>query len=159
MFLGEWFSLSNCNASKIDANQCTKRIKERKLVYAGDTKKTNQRIRAKPSKWAEIITHNLPKTENVWIFENCFRANRSNHSHHAMTLRSERGNGVKQGQMTSNIIRWHPQQQNATTETRASAETTQSKSSIPTKRPKRDGWNKRNHQNKQKHRIDESKRG
>ena len=36
----------------------------------------------------------------------------------------------EQGQMTSNIIRWHPKQQNATTETREATETTQSKSSI-----------------------------
>ena len=44
--------------------------------------------------------------------------------------KSERGSGFKQGQMTSNIIRWHPKQQNATTETREATETTQSKSSI-----------------------------
>ena len=53
-----------------------------------------------------IITHNLLKTENVWIFENCFRENRSNHSHHAITLIRERGrretraNDVKYDQVT-----------------------------------------------------------
>ena len=51
------------------------RVKEIKLVYADDAKKRKkQRIRTKPSKWTEIINHNSPKTENVWIFENCFRA-------------------------------------------------------------------------------------
>ena len=46
------------------------------------------------------------------------------------SAKSERGSGFKQGQMTSNIIRWHPKQQNATTETKEATETTQSKSSI-----------------------------
>ena len=41
-----------------------------------------------------------------------------------------RGSGFKQEQMTSNIIRWHPKQQIATTETKEANETTQPKSPI-----------------------------
>ena len=54
------------------------------------------------------INHNLPKTENVWIFENCLRAYRRNHSLNECP--SERGSVFKQGQMTSNRSS-HPQQQ------------------------------------------------
>ena len=77
MFLGEWFTLPTCKASKVDANQCTKC---KGNLFMQTTLRKKQRIRTKPRKWAEIINHNLPKTENVWIFENCFRADIQDYS-------------------------------------------------------------------------------
>ena len=80
MFLGESLFPLARNASNVDANQCINCKEGNLFMQATLRKKLTHKNKAKQMPWAEITNYNLPKTQNVWIFENCFRADIRNNT-------------------------------------------------------------------------------
>ena len=141
MSLGESLFPLARNASNVDANQSTK-CKEGNLFRCRRHYEQNQRIRKKPSKWAEITNCNLPKTKNVWIFENCFRVDirNLNYSLHDypwdMVQSQKEGAALNKGKWRQ--ISWGDTQNN---------KTQPRKRGKPLKRPNRNHQYQRNDQN------------